>query len=133
MFKVRLLLEEDYVELCKWWQENRFPVPSQDMLPDNGACGVMVYKDEINVAAGFLYFTNSKITWIEFIVANFQYKNKDRAEAIQMVIENLTEIARRKGFKAVFSSLKKDTLMKHFEACGYSKGSCNASEMIIVL
>jgi hypothetical protein len=133
MFKVRKLKEDDYEELVGWWKANRFSPPPQDHLPERGACGLMIYKDNINICAGFLYFTNSKICHLEFIVANFYYREKDRPEAIQTVITELTDLARRKGFKTVFTSLKNENLIKHYEQCGYIKGSKGTTEMIINL
>jgi hypothetical protein len=93
----------------------------------------MTTKDGINICAGFLFFTNSKICWLEFIVSSNTYKEKDRPEAIQTVITELTDLARRKGFKTVFTSLKNENLINHYEQCGYIKGSKGTTEMIINL
>lgn len=133
MFKIRMLTEDDYVTLLNWWKGNRFPAPEKEYLPENGTGGIMVYKDDVEICAGFIYFTNSKLVWIEFIVANHEYKSDDRTEAIQSCINELTGIAKRRGFKAAFTSIKNQNLIKHFEACGYSKGSNNTTEMIIKL
>lgn len=121
MFSVRMLTEEDYPVLCDWWSVNRFPPPPQDCLPHNGAGGIMVSKEGIDICAGFIYFTNSKLVWLEYIVASFQYREKDRASALQFLINELSGIAERKGFKAVFSSIKNKSLIKHYEACNFSK------------
>lgn len=131
MFKVRRLTEEDYPELCDWW--NFWPgwkPIERDMLPENGTCGLMVYKGDINICAGFLYFTNSKIAWQEFNISNFNYKDKDRKEAIQLLINELSNIAEGKGFKVIFTSVKNPNLIKHYEACGFSTGSKGTIEMI---
>ena len=37
----------------------------------------MIYVDETPVVAGYLYNTNSDVAWVDFIVSNFQYKNKE--------------------------------------------------------
>lgn len=121
MFNIRPLTEEDYQMLCEWWKINRFPAPPQDCLPNNGKGGIMVSKNGIDICAGFLYYTNSKLAWLEFIVANFHYREKDRGEALQFLIDELSGIAERKGFKAVFASIKKESLINHYEACGFSK------------
>jgi hypothetical protein len=133
MFKVRMLEDSDYEILCDWWAFWKFPAPPKDHLPGQGTCGLMTTKDGINICAGFLFFTNSKICWLEFIVSSNTYKEKDRPEAIQTVITELTDLARRKGFKTVFTSLKNENLIKHYEQCGYIKGSKGTTEMIINL
>lgn len=133
MFSIRLLEDEDYNELLTWWSWFKFPAPRKDCLPDNGKSGIMVSRNGQNIAAGFLYFTNSKLCWIEFIVSNPEYKDKDRKEAIKTLIHELCHVAKIKGFAAVFTSVKHQGLMKHYEACGFTKGSNNTHEMIAVL
>lgn len=133
MFKVRMLTDEDYETLCSWWKFWKFPAPPKDHLPMDGKGGYMVTKDGVNICAGFIFFTNSKMAWLEFIVSSNTYKEKDRPEAIQTVITELTDLARRKGFKTVFTSLKHESLINHYEQCGYIKGSKGTTEMIINL
>jgi hypothetical protein len=59
--KVRTLLKEDYEELCSWWERWDWPILSKDMLPGEGTSGVMVSKDNVNIVAGFLYWSNSDL------------------------------------------------------------------------
>lgn len=131
MYSVRVLTEEDYPVLCRWWSWFRFPPPPQDCLPGNGTSGIMVMKDGVNICAGFIYFTNSKLCWLEFIVSNPDYREKDRVEAIQFLINELAGIAQRKGFKGVFSSIKNKNLIKHYEACNFQKNE-NTTEFVKV-
>jgi hypothetical protein len=131
MFKIRLLTDNDYPTLSNWWNFWRFPVPLKEYLPDEGKGGVMVYKDGIEICAGFLFFTNSKMAWLEFIVSNPEYKEKDRKEAICFLINELTQIAKSKGFKIIFTSIKNENLVNRFKECGYVVGSENTKELII--
>ena len=133
MFKIRILTEADYITLVEWWKWFRFPAPEKEFLPNNGTGGIMVEKDGVEICAGFIYFTNSKFSLLEYVVSNPDYRDIDRNDAVQLLVSELTELARRKGFKAVFSSLKHENLMKNYEACGYSRGSNNTTEMIIKL
>lgn len=129
--KVRLLNEGDYDVLSTWWKDWRWAPPARDFLPENGKGGVMVYKDEVEICAGFIYFTNSKTAIIEFIISNFQYKEKDRKEAIELVINALTELAMEvNGCKYIYTSLKNQNLINSFSACGYQVGSTGCIEMI---
>lgn len=120
MFDIRPLQEHDYDMLFQWWKWWRWQAPPRECLPNEGLGGIMVYKDSIPVCAGFLYFTNSKMAWLEFIVSNPEYRDKDRKEALQLLIHELTGIAQRKGYKAVFASVKNKSLINHYEACGYT-------------
>ena len=131
MFKIRLLTDEDYPKLVSFWNFWRFPAPAKELLPDEGRGGLMVYKDGIEICAGYLFFTNSKMAWLEFIVSNHEYKEKDRKEAICFLINELTQVAKSKGFKIVFTSVKNENLVNRFKECGYVIGSENTKELII--
>lgn len=133
IFNARLLTESDYDKLLSFWKDNRFPAPPKDALPENGTGGIMIQKDGIDICAGFIYFTNSKIVWLEYVIADFNYREKDRKEAIQTLISELCGIAQRKGFKYVFTSLKNENLIKRFEEVGFSKGYNNTTEMVLKL
>lgn len=131
MFQSRILIDDDYSTLVDWWKQFRFPPVAQEMLPNNGLGGIIVSKDGIDICAGFLYTTNSKLAWIEFIVSNFEYKSPDRKDAIKHLINDLCAIAKDLGFKAVFTSVKNQSLIKHFEHNGFIQSK--ATEMVKLL
>jgi hypothetical protein len=133
-FNIRLLSEDDYDNiLVKWWKDWRWePVP-KDALPGNGTYGYMVSKDGIDICAGFLYTSNSSMAMCEFIVSNFEYKNKDRKDAIVFLIDALCNAAKLQGFKYVWTCLKNPSLIKSYEANNFSKSSPNCLEMIKIL
>jgi len=120
--KAGAIVNEDYDKFVGWWKWNRFPVPPKQMLPDNGLGGLKITgEDGIDICAGFLYETNSKIAWLEFVVSNPGIKDKKiRHESQIMLIANLTVLAEEKGFEAVFSSVKNPSLIKKFIEVGYT-------------
>ena len=129
--EIRVLHEEDYDEtLIKWWSDNGFPAPAKDSLPDNGKGGFMVYKRDVNICTGFLYQTNSKTAWCEFIVANKEYREKDRGEAIELLIDTISIFAKELGYNAIYTSLTHPVLISRYEKCGYVSASKNCTEMI---
>ncbi|MDM1494987.1 hypothetical protein HX063_06110 [Myroides odoratimimus] len=130
MFSVRIIKEEDYPELLTWWKWHRFPAPDLEMLPNSG---VMLSKEGINICAGYIFFTNSKICWIEFIVSNPNYRESDRKEAIKELILQLGYIAKDNGFKVAYTNLKNPSLINRFADCEFIKGSTNTTEMIKML
>lgn len=130
---LRKLTDDDYPTLAAWWKWHRFPAPAKELLPDDGRGGLLLLVDDIPVCAGYIFFTNSKFAWIEFIVSNPEYRENDRAVLLQHLINELTEIAKSKGYLVAYTSLKKESLIEHYEACGYSKGSTGTVEMIKVL
>lgn len=124
---------EDYPELCTWWKFWRFPAPTIDMLPNNLKDGVMIYFNNQNACSGFLYRTPSSFCWFEFVISNPEIKDrKVRREALSLLINTITELAKELGFKTVYSSLNNQNLINTYLDCGFTKGS-NAVEMIKAL
>jgi hypothetical protein len=133
-FQARFLTENDYDNiLCRWWSDWRWTPPSKDFLPDNGNGGVIVSKYGTDICAGYLYFTNSKAVWVEFVVSNINYKDKDRKQAIMFLVDTLTEYAKLNGAKYAYVSLKSQPLINKFIECGFQQGSVGCTELIKTL
>lgn len=124
----RYIEQSDYETLVEWWKFWKFPSPPLEMLPDSG---VIVNKDGIDICAGFIYFTNSKTCWIEFIVSNPNVRHKeDRRDAITNVIDILCSIGKNNGYTIAYASLKNEGLQNKYLECGFSEGSKNCNEYI---
>ena len=132
-FSVRYLNENDYDLLCQWWKDWNWTAPPRDFLPQNGLGGIMVEKDGIPIIAGFVYFTNSAVAWSEFIISDFNYREKDRKEAKRILIFELCELARSKGSKYIYTVVKNQFLKKDYEDAGFTNGSVKVDEMVMVL
>jgi hypothetical protein len=94
----------------------------------------MVSKDGEDICAGFVYFTNSKTAWIEYIISNPNYKNReDRKNALNMLINVLSIYVEQEGYKYIYTSLKNKHLIDRYEDCGFLSGDKNCQEMIKIL
>lgn len=129
----RQLTENDYQDfLVKWWQDNRFTPPPIDFLPNNGKDGIVVINTDTNekICAGFIYITNSEVAWLEFIVSNFEVKDKElRKQAIEFLITQLSITSNK---KYIFTTVKNPNLIKHFTNSGFVIGSQNTTELICI-
>jgi len=132
---VRQTTTEDYQTLVDWWKFWRFPAPAIEFLPDQGRCGMMVQGDDgTEYCAGFIYETNSKVCLMEFIVANPKIRDGElRGEALTLLIDTLSYLAKDWGYQWVFTSIKHPSLMQRYKECGFQIGSTNTNEMIKVL
>lgn len=129
---VTILEHSDYdAILTDWWVSRWGQAPTRDFLPDDGKGGFMVWDDETPVCAGFMYSTNSKVAWVTWIVANPEYK--DRAEALQLLIDTMTDVCRREGFRYVFAPAQHTGLVRAYENAGYRAGTEGNVEYIKVL
>ena len=130
----RYLQDGDYeCILTGWWNDWNWMAPPKDSLPEDGLGGVMIHKGDVNVCAGFLYGTNSKTAWCEYVISNKEYKGNDRSDAIRLLITILSKIAKDRGYKYIFTSVKHPGLINHYKNCGYIESSKGCQEMIKIL
>lgn len=132
---IKRLAESDYDNiLVGWWSDWKWTAPHRDFLPDNGTGGFIVYDDETPICAGFVYVTNSKATWVDWIISNKNYTDRDkRSSAIRLLIESLTNVCESSGSKYIYALIKNQHLIKVYEGLGYVKGDSYTSEMIKTL
>jgi hypothetical protein len=100
-FKSRWCIsEEDYVIVCDMmvgWGMNPL---HRRMLSEYGA---IVSTGDIDVCSGWLYQSDSKIAWIEWVVMNREAPRKLRVGGIDFLYETLFEQAKKLGFEIVMS------------------------------
>jgi hypothetical protein len=133
--KIRELNEKDYEDiLVGWWKDWGWEPPQRDFLPDEGKGGIIIYDGDVPICAGYMYLTNSKVGWVDWIISNKNYTNKElRKDAISMLVSRLTDICGLVGCKYVYALIKNQSLIKMYEELGYIKGDSYTSEMIKVL
>ena len=120
--KIRKLNESDWDTLVKMWQgwpEWKY-IPSKAMLPENGTGGFIVEKGETPVVAGFLYTTNSKVGWVEWIVSNKDYKEPDRKDAIKLLITGIEHVAKQSDCEFILSVGRNQHLLLIHRELGYT-------------
>jgi hypothetical protein len=132
---IRELQDNDYEDiLVEWWQQWGWEPPQKDFLPRDGKGGIIVYDDETPICAGYMYLTNSKVAWVDWIISNKEYTKKpQRKDAIKLLVSALTEICKNTGSKYVYALIKNQSLIGTYEELGYIKGDSYTSEMIKVL
>jgi hypothetical protein len=119
--KARQLKDSDWETLTAWWDSwPDWVSPSKDFLPDNGAGGLMIQKNNKPIVAGFLYFTNSKSVLLEWIISDPNYKETDRQEAVELLIKTAEKVCKDAGKKYMFSIGRNKNLIKLHEKIGWN-------------
>lgn len=133
--EVRNLIHSDYDEiLVKWWKDWRWEPPSRGFLPEDGLGGFIVYDGDVPVCAGYMYITNSRAGWCDFIVSNFNYKDKEkRKEALELLIGTIGVVLKKVGCDYSYTVLQNQSLINIYKGLGYQEGSKGCSEMIKIL
>jgi len=134
-FIIKKLNDTDYDKiLVNWWSNWRWSAPPKDFLPEDGKGGYMIYDGDIPVCAGFIYVTNSKVGWCDWIISNFDYKDKKkRKEALKTLIRTLTETLKISGCRYSYALIKSDSLTNVYKEEGYFEGGKYNKEMIKIL
>lgn len=126
----RCVTSEDHFLLGIWWEANGWPKLPAHLMSD---FGLMIEEDGVPLAAGWLYLTTSKWAWLEFIVANPTAPLKDRAKAVDYLVERLVEESKGFGATAIFSSVARRSLVKLYEKHGFRVGDQNMTNMVMNL
>ena len=119
---IRKLKESDWdtlVSLWKMWPEWK-QHPTKDLLPENGTGGFIVEKNNTPIIAGFLYTTNSKVGWIEWIVSNKDYREKDRKQAAELLVSGKEHVAKISGCEIILSVGRNKGLIQTHKDLGYT-------------
>ena len=129
---IQKLKENDYEKLLvNWWKDWGWQAPPKDFLPDDGTGGFMVYNKDIPICAGFIYKSNSKVAWVDWIISDKNYKDKEsRKEGITYLIQALTEICKQLGYTYCYALVKHERLIKTYEGLGYTKADNYNQELI---
>jgi len=128
---IRRLTEKDWSILPIWWEQwPKWKTPSRDALPENGLSGLMVEKEGVPIIAGFIYTTNSKGVWLEWIISDPEYRDDDRQQALELLISGAENVCKAQGFKYVFFVGKHNKLINTFEELGWSVDREPSHELI---
>ena len=127
----RPLKEEDYGVICSWWKWWRWPVLPKTALPHGGKGGFMVEKNGKPIVSTFLYLTNSSIALLEWIVSNPNYKESDRKDAIELLINESEKFCKTMGgIDAIFSMGRNKHLIETHKKLGWHVDKTPSYEII---
>ena len=116
----RNLRESDWDTLVAWWDTwPDWTTPARGFLPNNGTGGLMVEKDGVAIVAGFIYETNSDGVLFEWVVSNPDYREKDRQDAIDKLINDAESKIKEMGYKHIFSIGRTKRLIETHKKLGW--------------
>ena len=108
--------------------------PVKDFLPEDGTGGYIVYDGDIPVCAGFMYTTNSRTVWCDWIISNIEYKGKTKRKgALELLIDTISKEAKKLDNKFIYALIKHQPLIDTYIKMGFMQGDSYSSEMIKVI
>lgn len=126
--KWRFVTEYDLQKvLIPWWSAWKFPVPPVKCLPERG---VIVSDEEGDLYGGFLYLTDGRIGWMEWVVSNKGASVKRRRGALQYLVEVLSKMAKEEGMVLLFTSTVLGGFRNSLNKCGFMPGDSGMYQLI---
>lgn len=115
-----------YPILIQWWQEKDWTIQPAELL---SSTGVMVFKDDKPICAGWLYSTDSLMCLIGNVISS-RDNGKVKYQAIKFLLEKLIEEARKRLNKAVLFFVTVDSIAKIAKKNGFIESNQKAHELI---
>ena len=139
--QVRKIQEKDWDLFPQWWNDWKTDPFPRDFLPGafqigedeehkEGMGGFVVCKGDDPIAAMWLYLTNSKTAIPAVVVSDKYYKDTDRSDALQLLVNFTTDFAKDMGYKYSFAWAKEGKVLKYYEAAGWYKDESPSFELI---
>ena len=116
---IRKIELKDYEYIDKWWVEQGFKALDKSILPINGLGGIIIEKNK-PIAVGYLYLTNSKMGYIDNLIADPNYKSKDRFDIIIKLIQACRQMAKEAGCLEIWAITKSKGILQRCKTLGYN-------------
>jgi hypothetical protein len=114
---IRRIEDQDYSTLKKWWDAwPEWQAPPKTFLPDTG---FIVEKNDISIVAGYIYMTNSKAALLEWVISNPDYRESDRKDAIELLIQAVERVLKDQGIVHVFTIGRNKHLINTHKKLGW--------------
>jgi len=127
---IRNLIESDWEIIPKWYSQYKQEGFPRDFLPENGLGGFMVCKKN-PIAAMWLWKTNSKLAIPAVVISDKLYKDTDRSDALQLLINTVTDEGEKAGFKYAFAWAKPGLLLEKYKNAYYYVDESPSYELIL--
>lgn len=103
--EARKFIPFDFEEINNWYYKRNLPSIPQHLLPPTGFIVPQI-------AAAFLYKTDSALAIIEGCISNPESFQEDRALALDLLLEQLVIEAKKEGFKMLMVSANKQSIIE---------------------
>ena len=115
---IRLIKEEDYEFINSWWKEIGEIPPPRKLLPENGLHGLIACKNDKPIACLYIYLTNSKFAYGDYLISDMNYKGRDRFEIVLKLMNMAIGTAWELGCEDFWFITKSKGMLKRCKALG---------------
>lgn len=115
---IRPIKEEDYMLIDSWWKMIDKSPPPRNLLPENGLHGLMACKDGRPIVCNYIYLTNSKFAYSDYMISDTNYKGRDRFDIVLELMNISIGTAWELGYEDFWFITKSKGMLKRCKALG---------------
>jgi hypothetical protein len=101
--------EDDYLVVCNMMSEWGMPQIHRRMLSEYGA---IISRNGVDICSGWLYQSDSKIAWIEWVIMSKKAPKELRKGAIEFMYNILFETAKKLHYEVIMCAVKNNFLIE---------------------
>jgi hypothetical protein len=132
--KARKIKEEDFNTINSWYKGWGWPILDRELLPNNGKEGLIISDNNIDLVAGFIWFTDSKMAFFGYVISNpIKLKKGQRDIAISTLISCAEELCKRVGVKVIVTSSSTKSLIKKHKELNWKSNVRSSFELQKIL
>jgi|TARA_R100001530_G_scaffold35893_1_gene28008 hypothetical protein len=113
---IRNISPGDWDTLVAWGIDK-----NKDLLPKDGTGGLLVHLENIPIAAGFIYLTNSKLAFINDIIYDKDKDEKLLHNSLDLLIVAFEQTLKELGFKSIIVIGTNEMLNDSYKALGWKE------------
>lgn len=119
--------DRHYNDMCSWWEKHHWIPCPIDALPSVG----LVAENDEGVAVAYLGMYVDTVGFVDWAIADTD--NPERTEALSTLFDVLSQLARLKGIKYIYSFTKNGNWGNTLKSYGMSIAEQGASSYIMSL
>jgi hypothetical protein len=112
----RLFTDADYPIVESWWKDWGWPPVHQSSLSETG---VIVSNGGLDIAAVWLYKTDSDMALIEWFIANKKAPRELRKGCIEGLSDEVARLAKEFGYLTMTCCISNPSLINKLESTGF--------------
>ena len=102
--------------VCEWWKAWGWQPVEESSL---STVGMIVSIDGVDACTAWLVCTDTDTCLIEWYVSNKQAR-KHRKEALHLLVEALSDVARKRGYRKAVSMVNNRNLIRKLREIGFA-------------
>lgn len=125
-YNVRAFTPEDHKTVATWWTAQKWPVIPMDLLPT----GIVVEYEGAPVAMGWLYKSNSKMAYMEWLVADPLADKTVKGTCLDILVQAIISEAKKDGYTTIFTNTSHPKLIERYTNMGFKVTEGNMTNLV---